>query len=84
MLFFYEFSTALLLRVLQLSIPNQKVAIFVSIFGALMEMAVRVFFFVLFLIVGLKKDGQWASAGEVYAYALRAKLRVMDSNNDMV
>jgi hypothetical protein len=78
MLFFYEQTTALLCRVLQLSIDDRDTAIFCSVFGAIAEMAVRVFYFQLFLSHGLKKDGQWDSDEEIYNYALRGKLRAQD------
>ena len=84
MLFFYEETTALLCRVLQLSIEDRDTAIFCSVFGALAEMAVRVFYFQLFLSHGLKKDGQWESESEIFSYALRGKMRALDSSNDMI
>ena len=47
-------------------------------------MAVRVFYFIMFLRDGLKKDGQWESAAEIRAYAIRGKMRVGDAANDMI
>ena len=83
-LFAYEYATALLCRMLQLSIPDQNTAIAVSIIGALAEMGVRVFYFIFFLRDGMKKEGDWLNADEVFAYALRGKLRVADSSNDTI
>lgn len=68
MLFGYEYATALLCRLLQLSIPNQVTAMFMSIGGASIEMGVRVFFFNLFLNLFLKKgmetNGKRSKKGE--------------------
>ena len=58
-------------------------AIFVSLAGAVIEMGVRVFYFILFQNVGLRKDGYWED-GELLAYAVRAKMRVADASNDMI
>jgi len=44
-LFAYEFATATLLRVLQLSIPNEHIAQLMSLFSTVAEVCVRVFFF---------------------------------------
>jgi hypothetical protein len=83
MLFAYEFSTALLCRVLQLSIPSQQIAQFMSVFGCILEMGVRVFFFNNYLKDGLRKGGKWTEEEKV-AYRKRGMLRAQDGNNDMV
>ncbi|GMI25187.1 hypothetical protein TrCOL_g4946 [Triparma columacea] len=83
MLFGYEFATALLCRVLQLSIPSQHVAQLMSLFGCFLEMAVRVFFFNNYLKDGLRKGGKWTEEEKV-AYRKRGMLRAQDGNNDMV
>ena len=82
-LFGYEFATALLCRVLQLSIPSQQVAQLMSLFGCFMEMGVRVFFFNNYLKDGLRKEGKWTDE-ERTAYRRRGTLRTQDGNNDMV
>ena len=80
----YEYVTALLCRVLQLSIPDQNTAIMVSLFGGILEVMCRVFYLLMFLNDGMKKDGEWENEDEVYAYALRGKFRVGDAANDMM
>ncbi|GMI39975.1 hypothetical protein TrCOL_g4895 [Triparma columacea] len=82
-LFAYEFATALLCRVLQLSIPSQQIAQFMSLFGCILEMGVRVFFFNNYLKDGLRKGGKWTEEEKV-AYRKRGMLRAQDGNNDMV
>jgi hypothetical protein len=82
-LFGYEFATALLCRVLQLSIPSQHVAQLMSLFGCILEMGVRVFFFNNYLKDGLRKGGKWTEEEKV-AYRKRGMLRAQDGNNDMV
>ncbi|GMH80212.1 hypothetical protein TrST_g7793 [Triparma strigata] len=82
-LFSYEFVTALLLRTLQLSIPDEHTAQVVSLISAVGEMSVRQFFFNLYLKDGLKKDKVW-SLEEKRAYSKRGLLRVQDSSNDML
>ena len=79
----YEFATALLCRVLQLSIPSQQIAQLMSLFGCVLEMGVRVFFFNNYLKDGLQKDGKWTTKEKV-AYRDRGMLRAQDGNNDMV
>jgi hypothetical protein len=83
MLFSYEFATALLCRVLQLSIPSQQIAQLMSLFGCILEMGVRVFFFNNYLKDGLRKGGKWTEEEKV-AYRKRGMLRAQDGNNDMV
>ena len=82
-LFGYEFATALLCRLLQLSIPSQQIAQLMSLFGCILEMGVRVFFFNNYLKDGLRKQGKWTTE-ERDAYRKRGMLRAQDGNNDMV
>ena len=84
MLYLYELSTALLCRLLQLSMPDENIAIVISLFGGILEVCVRVFYFLMFLNAGMKKDGESDDDEEVYAYAMRAKFRVADAANDMM
>ena len=83
MLFSYEYSTALLCRILQLSIPDQTTAMFMSVGGAIIEMGVRVFFFNLFLKAGMATNGRRDKKAKE-AYFLRGRMRVQDGSNDMV
>jgi len=91
-LFQYEYSTALLCRILQLSIPNPFAAMLMSLFGADLEMGVRVFFFTDFLKMGLamkerkskynkEKQGLQADRDGFYK---RGRMRVQDGSNDMI
>ncbi|GMI45157.1 hypothetical protein TrCOL_g10621 [Triparma columacea] len=83
MLFAYEFATALLCRVLQLSIPSQHVAQLTSLFGCILEMSVRIFFFNNYLKDALRKGEKWTEEEKV-AYRKSGMLRAQDGNNDMV
>ena len=55
MLFGYEISTALMCRILQLSIPDQAAAQLFSLSSAIIEMGTRVFFYNLFLKAGMSR-----------------------------
>ena len=77
MLFFYEFSTALLCRLLQLSIPSENAAKLMSLFSAIAEMAVRVYFYNLYIKAWCSKKGKM-NKKELLAYQKRGKLRVQD------
>ncbi|GMI31844.1 hypothetical protein TeGR_g11241 [Tetraparma gracilis] len=81
-IFGYEYATALLLRILQLSIPDPTTAQLVSLISAIGEMAARIFFFNLFLKRGLKQKTM--NKEEKRRYAVWGKLRVQDASNDMV
>lgn len=82
-LFSYEFATALLLRTLQLSIPDEHTAQVISLMSAVGEMSVRQFFFNLYLKAGLSHEEVWTVEMKT-AYARRGVLRVQDSSNDMM
>mmetsp|Transcript_19166 Transcript_19166/g.39927 ORF Transcript_19166/g.39927 Transcript_19166/m.39927 type:complete len:315 (+) Transcript_19166:682-1626(+) len=58
MLFGYECSTALICVVLQLYIPSLQLAQFMSLFGCILEMGVRVFWFNNYLKDRLRKNGK--------------------------
>ena len=81
-LYGYEFSTALVVRVLQLSLPDESTAMMVALASAIIEVATRIFFYVMFLKANLKH--QHMSADDKENYAKRGKLRVQDASNDMV
>jgi hypothetical protein len=83
-LFIYEFSTATLLRVLQMSIPNENVAINLSLFGAVLEVCVRIFFFIRYVHAGMKTNYKNMTKQELYNYARWGRMRVMDGTNDMI
>jgi hypothetical protein len=81
-LYLYEYSTALLLRILQLSIPDEHTATVVGLVSALGEVCVRVFFYVMFCKAALKNNHM--NDKEKRRHAAWGKLRVQDSSNDMV
>ena len=83
-LFCYEFATATLLRVLQMSIPDAKAAMLMSLFGALAEVCVRLLFFNRFMQAGLATNYKDMTAAGLLEYARWGKLRVMDGTNDMI
>jgi hypothetical protein len=84
LLFFYEYATATLLRVLQMSIPDESVAIILSLFGAILEVCVRIYFFNRYIHAGLKTKRKTMTASELFEYALWGRMRVMDGTNDMI
>ncbi|GMH81155.1 hypothetical protein TrST_g11755 [Triparma strigata] len=84
LLFSYEFATALLLRVLQMSLPDEHTAQLVGLVGAVGEVCVRIFFFNLYLKAGLQRSKQGMTLKEQHAYAAWGKLRVQDGSNDML
>ena len=81
-LYGYEFSTALLVRILQLSFPDENTAMLMGLFGAVVEVGTRIFFYSLFLKKGLANPRM--TDEEKKKYAQRGKLRVQDASNDMV
>ena len=85
-LFAYELVTATLLRVLQLSIPDEHVAQLMSLFGAVAEVCVRIFFYNRFTLVGMRAwaEGVEMTGKERFAYAKWGRLRVTDGTNDMI
>ena len=83
MLFGYEITTALMCRILQLSIPDQAAAQLFSLSSAIIEMGTRVFFYNLFLKAGMK-SGKRMSKDEEKRYKSWAYRRVQDGSNDMV
>ena len=83
-MFFYEYATATLVRVLMMSIPDEKTAIFVGLVGCVTEICVRIFFFLQYLKAGLDKGKVGVSEDELYEYARWGKRRVQDGTNDMI
>ena len=83
-LFNYEFSTATLLRFLQLSIPEPQVALLVSLFGDMAEVGVCIYFFSRFMQARLAHNHADMTTAEKLGYARWGKLRVADGTNDMI
>ncbi|GMI44430.1 hypothetical protein TrCOL_g2680 [Triparma columacea] len=81
-LFCYEYSTALIVRILQLSLPDENTAMLIGLAGAVIEVGTRIFFYMLFLKKGLQNP--LMTDEEKKRYAKRGKLRVQDASNDMV
>ena len=84
LLFFYEYATATLVRILMLSIPDEFTAILVGLVGCVTEICVRVFFFQQYLKAGMDKGKIGMNEEELYNYARWGKRRVQDGTNDMV
>jgi hypothetical protein len=72
MLYGYEITTSILVRVLQLSIPDEDTAQKVGLTCAIVEVMVRIFFYNMFLKAGLKNP------------RMAAEEKVQDASNDMV
>jgi len=83
-LFAYEFVTATLLRVLQLSIPNERIAQLISLFSAVAEVCVRIFFFNRFTLAAMRTNPKDMTDEQRFKFAQRGRLRVVDGTNDMV
>ncbi|GMI27496.1 hypothetical protein TeGR_g2532 [Tetraparma gracilis] len=81
-LYGYEYSTALIVRILQLSLPDENTAMLIGLAGAVVEVGTRIFFYMLFLKKGLANPRM--TDEEKKKYAQRGKLRVQDASNDMV
>ena len=81
----FELITSLLCRMLQLSIPNVHTAQLVSLFGAVAEVAVRIYFFNNYTKSGMDQiiKGKWG-AKEREAFEIRGRMRVLDGANDMI
>ena len=82
-LFIYEYATALLCRFLQISLPDQNIAIGVSLLAALLEMGCRNFYFLLYVKAALKSSATF-NKEEWRKFAFRGKMRVADASNDMI
>ncbi|GMI40997.1 hypothetical protein TeGR_g12149 [Tetraparma gracilis] len=81
-LYGYEYSTATVVRMLQLSFPDEDTAMLIGLAGAVVEVGTRIFFYNMFLKAGLANPKM--TAEEKFKYAKRGKLRVQDASNDMV
>jgi hypothetical protein len=86
--FLYEYVTALLVRMLLLSIPSESTAIYLSLLSAALEMMTRAWFCVGYISTGGKELAGLAGLGGGdnstlhRAYVRRGQLRVVDGCND--
>jgi hypothetical protein len=82
--FAYEYATALLVRMLLLSIPSKSTAIYLSLFNAAVEMMTRAWFFVGYISTGGKQlAGLGGDNSTLHrAYVRRGQLRVIAGCND--
>jgi hypothetical protein len=78
-LFTFEYGTALLFRIMQLSIPDESTAVLMGLGGAIAEGCVRVFFYVSFCKARLKH--RHMSEKAINKHAEWGKMRVQDSSN---
>ncbi len=82
--FAYEYVTALLVRMILLSIPSQSTAIYLALFNAAAELMIRSWFFVGYISTGGKQlvglGGDNISTFH-RAYVRRGQLRVVDGCN---
>ncbi len=78
--FFYEYMTALLIRVMLHSVPNENVAIYLSLFNAAVELMTRTWFFVGYISTGGKYLVGLAAGESKFhrTYVRRGQLRVID------
>jgi len=82
LLFFYEMTTATLLRVLQLSIPDVQTAQLMSLFGAVSEVCVRIYFYTRYAQYGMNTNFNDLRDDEKRKYASWGRMRVQDGTND--
>jgi hypothetical protein len=82
--FGYEYLTALLVRMLLLSIPSENNAIYLSVFNAVLELMTRAWFFVGYISTGGKQlAGLEGDNSKLHrAYVRRGQLRVLAGCND--
>jgi hypothetical protein len=82
--FAYEYVTALLVRMLLLSIPSESTAIYLSLLSAALEMMTRAWFCVGYISTGGKQLAGLECDNSTHhrAYVRRGQLRVLDGCND--
>ncbi len=82
--FLYEYVTALLVRMLLLSMPSESTAIYLSLLNAALEMMARAWFFVGYISTGGKQFAGLGGDNSRFhrAYVRRGQLRVLDGCND--
>jgi hypothetical protein len=81
--FAYEYATALLVRMMLLSIPSQSTAIYLTLFNAAAELMTRSWFFVGYISTGGKQLAGLGGDNSTFhrAYVRRGQLRVVDGCN---
>jgi hypothetical protein len=81
--FGYEYVTALLVRMMLLSIPSQSTAIYLTLFSAAAELMTRSWFFVGYISMGAKQLAGLVSdsSSSHRAYVRRGQLRVIHGCN---
>jgi hypothetical protein len=81
--FGYEYMTALLVRMMLLSIPSQSTAIYLTLLNAAAELMVRSWFFVGYISTGGKHLAGLGGDNSTFhrAYVRRGQLRVIDGCN---
>ena len=84
MVFMYELVTALLVRVMLLSIPDENTAVLLSLFNAATELMTRTWFFVDYISKGAKQRADLGVVGDSLKFRRRGLARVVDGSNDMV
>jgi hypothetical protein len=81
--FGYELVTALLIRMMLLSIPDENTAVLLSLFNAATELMTRTWFFVDYISKGAKQRADLGVWGDK-KFKRRGLARVVDGSNDMV
>ena len=84
LVFAYELVTALLVRVMLLSIPDENTAVLLSLFNAATELMTRTWFFVDYISKGAKQRADLGVVGDSLKFRRRGLARVVDGSNDMV
>jgi hypothetical protein len=82
-IFLCEYGTALLVRVMLLSIPNQSTAVYLTLFNAAAELMTRSWYFVGYISTGGKQLAGLGSDNSTFhrGYVRRGQLRVIDGCN---
>ncbi|GMI29963.1 hypothetical protein TeGR_g2648 [Tetraparma gracilis] len=82
-MYWYEITTALLCRLLLLSIPDAQVAVAMSLVNTTAETQIRTWFYMLYMTAGLKFDEATSDETKSKHWAF-GMARVADASNDMV
>jgi hypothetical protein len=82
--FLYEYITALLVRMLLLSIPSESTAIYLTLLNAALELMTRAWFFVAYISTGGKQLAGLGGDNSTShrTYVRRGQLRVLAGSND--
>ena len=87
MLFWYELTTALLCRIILLSVPDEGIAITLALVNTALETQLRTWFYMLYMTAGLKynfDEGTSTEQDVKNAHWKFGRARVADACNDMV